>query len=116
MSPAFAQREVALAGIALLAAIVSLALTSHRGHSKLQSLPPPVVVPGGGWYTDLAGARPGRLGRLTNCGVVLKGGTIGVTSSVLPCGIKFYIAYKNSPEILTQVIERRPSCRGGSSI
>jgi hypothetical protein len=112
MSPAFAQREIALAGVALLAAIVSLALTSHRDHAKVQGLPPPVLVPGRGWYADLAGARPGRLGRLTNCGVVVRAGTIGVTSSVLPCGIKFYVAYKNSPEILTQVIERRPVVPG----
>jgi hypothetical protein len=112
VSPALAQREVALAGIALLAAIVSLALTSHGDRSKIKGLPPPVLVPGRGWYTDLAGARPGRVGRRTNCGIVVRPATIGVTSSVLPCGIKFYVAYRNSPEVLTQVIERRPVVPG----
>ena len=27
---------------------------------------------------------------------------------MLPCGIKLYVAYGNSPEILTQVIQRKP--------
>jgi hypothetical protein len=27
---------------------------------------------------------------------------------VLPCGVKLYVVYGNSPEILTQVIARRP--------
>jgi hypothetical protein len=112
VSPALAQREVALAGIALLAAIVSLALTSHRDHPKTLALPPPVLVSGQGWYTDLAGARTGGVGGLTNCGIVIRPATVGVTSSVLPCGIKVYIAYKDSPEILTQVIERRPVVPG----
>lgn len=114
MSPALAQREVALAGIALLAAIVALALTSNGGSSnaKLRSLPQPVPVNGGAWYTNLAGATPARYGRTTRCGIVLRPGTIGVTDSVLPCGIKLYVAFKNSPEILTQVIDRRPVVPG----
>lgn len=113
MSPALAQREVALAGIALLAAIVALALSSNGGSSaKIRGLPQPVPVAGGGWYTNLAGATPARYGRTTRCGIVVQPGTVGVTDSVLPCGIKLYVAFKNSPEILTQVIDRRPVVPG----
>ncbi|MGB2874272.1 MAG: hypothetical protein WBB76_02230 [Gaiellaceae bacterium] len=108
MTPALAQREVALAAIALLAAIVALALTPHGSGAKTQSLLQPVLLDGGRWRESLAGATPERFGRRTNCGIVVQPDTIGVTDSVLPCGIKLYIAYKDSPQILTQVIERRP--------
>jgi hypothetical protein len=108
VSPALAQREIALAGIALLAAIVALALTSHGNGSNTKSLLQPVTLDGGRWRTSLAGATPGRYGRRTDCGVLLRPATIGITDSVLPCGIKLYVAYGDSPRILTQVIEQRP--------
>ena len=108
MSPALAQREIALAGVALLAAIVALAITSHGNSAKTKGLLQPVTLDGGRWRTNLAGATPARYGRRTDCGVLLRPSTVGITDSVLPCGIKVYIAYKDSPLILTQVIERRP--------
>jgi hypothetical protein len=107
MSPALAQREVALAGVALLAAILSLALTSHGGQAKTRGLLQPVTL-NGAWRLSLAGAEPLQYGRRTNCSIVLEPNTIGVTDSVLPCGVKLYVAYDNSPEILTQVIARKP--------
>jgi hypothetical protein len=107
MSPALAQREVALAGVALLAAILSLALTSHRGHAQTRGLLQPVTL-NGSWRVSLAGAEPINYGRRTNCSILLRPNTIGITDSVLPCGVKLYVAYGNSPEILTQVIERKP--------
>jgi hypothetical protein len=107
MSPALAQREVALAGVALLAAILSLALTSRGGHAKTPGLLQPVTL-NGAWRVSLAGAEPVQYGRRTNCSIVLRPNTIGVIDSVLPCGVKLYVAYGNSPEILTQVIARRP--------
>ena len=39
-------------------------------------------------------------------------GSVGVTDSVLPCGILVYVAYKDSPRILTRVIDRRPVLPG----
>jgi hypothetical protein len=107
MSPALAQREVALAGVALLAAIGSLALSSHHGQRKTEGLLQPVSL-NGSWRVSLAGAEPVQYGRRTNCSIILRPNTIGVTDSVLPCGVKLYLAYGNSPEILTQVIERKP--------
>ena len=111
MSPSLAQREVVLAGVALLAALVAIAFTSPRasdngGHLK------PVYVPGGGWYTALAGARPVRYGTRTNCGVMLKPATRGVVDSVLPCNIKLFVSFGGSARILTQVVARRPVVSG----
>ena len=111
MNPALAQREVALAGVALLAAVVALVVTSPRGTNGGGHLSP-VVVPGGGWYTALAGAQPVRYGTRTNCGVLLKPTTRGVVDSVLPCNIRLFVSFGHSPRILTQVIARRPVVPG----
>jgi hypothetical protein len=107
VSAASVQRQVALAGIALLAAIVALALTSRGARPAIRGLPQPVPVAGGGWYSALAGAGQARYGRRTRCGVLLGPGTVGITDSVLPCGILVYVSYKDSGRILTQVIDRR---------
>jgi hypothetical protein len=112
VTAASVQRQVALAGIALLAAIVALALASHESSANVRALPQPVPVAGGGWYSALAGASNPRFGQRTRCGVVLEPGTVGVTDSVLPCGILLYVSYKNSPHILTHVIDRRPVVPG----
>jgi hypothetical protein len=112
MSPALAQREIALAAVALLAAIGSLALTSHSGDAKTRGSLQPVTLEGGRWRANLAGATPVHYGRRTNCSILLRPSTIGVTDSVLPCGVKLYLAYGDSPEVLTQVIERRPVLPG----
>ncbi|HYY64869.1 MAG TPA: hypothetical protein VE688_09660 [Gaiellaceae bacterium] len=111
MNPALAQREVALAGVALLAAIVALALNSPRTSGGSEQLNP-VLVPGGGWYTALAGAQPMRYGTQTNCGVQLKPQTRGVIDSVLPCNVKIFVALGGGKRILTQVIARRPIVPG----
>ena len=68
MSPALAQREIALAGVALLAAIVSLALTSHGDGSKTRGLIQPMTL-NGSWRVSLAGAEPVQYGRRTNCSI-----------------------------------------------
>jgi hypothetical protein len=106
------QRQVALAGVALLAAIVALALSSHGEGQAAKDLPQPVPAAGGAWYTALAGAEQPRYGRRTRCGYLLQPGTVGVTDSVLPCGVLVYVAYKDSPRILTRVIDRRPVTAG----
>jgi hypothetical protein len=111
MTAASVQRQVALAGVALLAAVVALALTAHDKSRAVTGLPQPVQV-AGGWYTALAGAERPRYGKRTRCGYVLRPGTEGVTDSVLPCGVLVYVAYKNGPQILTRVIDRRPVLPG----
>jgi len=111
LNPALAQREVALAGVALLAAVVALAVTSSRGSGAGAQLKP-VLVPGGGWYTALAGAQTARYGTRTNCGVLLTPSTRGVTDSVLPCNVRLFVSYGHSPRILTQVIAQQPVVPG----
>ena len=100
-----AHRQAALAGVALLAVAVSLAVASHRRHSS--SLPPPV-----GSYTALAGSS-GVLayGKRTACGQVIGPHTEGVAHPVLPCGVKIYISYQGS-HVLTTVIDRGPYVPG----
>lgn len=112
MNPVVAQREVALAGVALLAAVIAVAIASPQGHGDTAGHLKPVFVPGGGWYRALAGARPMRYGTQTNCGVTLKPSTRGVVDSVLPCNVKLFVAYGKSERILTQVIARRPVVPG----
>jgi hypothetical protein len=111
LNPALAQREVALAGVALLAAVVALAVTSPRGSNAGGHLNP-VSAPGGGWYTALAGARPVHYGTRTDCGVMLRPSTRGVVDSVLPCNIKLFVSFGSSDRILTQVVARRPVVPG----
>jgi hypothetical protein len=106
------QRQVALAGVALLAAILALVLTQRDQSQAVTGIPQPVPVAGGGWYSALAGAELPRYGRRTRCGYVLQPSTEGVIDSVLPCGILVYVAYKDSPHILTRVIDRRPVLPG----
>lgn len=108
MTAASAQRQVALAGIALLAAVGALALTSRGSSQSTTTVPQPVPLAGGSWYSALAGPQLPRYGERTRCGYVLQPSTVGITDSVLPCGILVYVAYKNSPKILTRVIDRRP--------
>jgi rare lipoprotein A len=107
VTPRLAQREIALAGVALLAAVISLALTS--GHSDSSSKLP---QPAGTWYTALAGARgPSSYGKRTACGQVIGADTVGVAHPVLPCGAKIYVAFGNK-HVLTQVIDRGPYVPG----
>jgi hypothetical protein len=104
--PRLAQRELALAAVALLAAIVSLAVTSRtRGEST--TLPRPV-----GLYAALAGSSgDAAVGRRTACGVVIHADTEGVEHPTLPCGARIYVIF-HGKHVLTQVIDRGPYVPG----
>jgi rare lipoprotein A len=107
MTPRLAQREIALAGVALLAAVIALALVSSRSGGN-DSLPRPA----GAWQTALAGVRaPGGYGKRTACGQVLRPAVEGVAHPVLPCGAKIFITYDDK-HVLTQVIDRGPYVPG----
>ena len=107
MSPAAAKRTLALAGVALLAALVSLALAApDRNHGT--TLPKPV----GTWYRALAAPySPSASVRRTACGQRIAARTMGVAHPVLPCGARIYISY-GGHEVLTQVIDRGPNAPG----
>ena len=101
-----AQRQAALAGVALLAAVVALAVTSGRHHPS-RTLPPAV-----GSYTALAGSSGVvAYGKRTACGQVIGPRTEGVAHPVLPCGVKIYLTYEGR-HVLTQVIDRGPYVPG----
>jgi peptidoglycan lytic transglycosylase len=106
MRARLAQRQIALACVALLAAAVSLALTT-REHRRARALPP-----AHGSYTALAGSSgAAAFGKHTACGQVIGPGTEGVAHPVLPCGVRLYVVYKGT-RVLTEVIDRGPYVRG----
>lgn len=106
MTPRLAQREVALAGLALLAVAASLAVTAHTRTSS-SNLPQPE-----GSYLALAGSSgPTAFGRRTACGGVIHPETIGVSHPTLPCGARVFITYKGQT-VLTQVVDRGPYVPG----
>jgi hypothetical protein len=106
MTRLLSQREAALAGVAVLGATVSLAVTSNtREHAP----GPPAPA---GSYTALAGSSgPAGFGKKTACGVVVGAATVGVGNPVLPCGVRLYIGYRGR-HVLTEVIAHVPSGAG----
>jgi rare lipoprotein A (peptidoglycan hydrolase) len=107
VTPRLAQREIALAGIALLAAVVAVALKT--GHSETTTKAP---KPAGSWYTALAGPRgSASLGKKTACDQKLTADTVGVGDPVLPCGAKIFVSYGDR-RVLTQVVDRGPRVPG----
>jgi rare lipoprotein A (peptidoglycan hydrolase) len=105
--PAAAKRTLALAGVGLLAALLSLALASPGRHHG-NGLPKPV----GTWYRALAVPYTLAASRKrTACGQRISARTMGVAHPVLPCGAKVYISYSGR-KVLTQVIDRGPNKPG----
>jgi len=108
VNPGIAKRTVALAGVALLVALVTLALRSPRRHHDEHGLPQPAST----WYTALAAPyNPARTRTRTACGQRLDAKTLGVAHPVLPCGARIYISY-GGHKVLTQVIDRGPNAPG----
>ena len=106
MRPRLAQRELALAAVALFAAVASLAITSW---TRDEDNGLPVAT---GSYKALAGTSgPAAFGRHTACGETIRPNTIGVAHPVLPCGARIYITYHHK-HVLTQVIDRGPYVPG----
>jgi len=107
VSPAFAQRALLLAGVALLGGVVALSLADRIGDSGMATkLPEAVAPPGGGWYEAAAGREPRRFYRgPTSCGHVVERSTMGFAHPVLPCGAKIYLGH-GGKEVLTQVVAR----------
>jgi hypothetical protein len=94
VSPALVQREAALAAVALVAALVTLAFADTPPEQASDTTEQSVPLASGGWYEAVAGSyRPRRYGRLTACGVKLEPGTKGIVHPVLPCGAKIFVLY-----------------------
>ena len=107
MRPQLAQRELALAAIAVLAAVIVLALAVGRSDtSKGPALPQPVQ-----WYRALAASYTPKARGRTACGQPAGRRALGVAHPVLPCGAKIFIEL-NGKRVLTQVIDKGPSVPG----
>jgi rare lipoprotein A (peptidoglycan hydrolase) len=103
MSPALVQREIALAGVAVLAVAAALALGSVLRDAEE---PKAANTGGGDWYTALAAPYAFEDGvKKTACGIAIGPRTMGVAHPVLPCGAKITLSY-GGIEALTQVIDR----------
>jgi rare lipoprotein A (peptidoglycan hydrolase) len=101
------KRTLALAGVALLAVLVSLALAApdRKGGN---GLPKPV----GTWYRALAASySPAASLKRTACGQRIEARLMGVAHPVLPCGAKLYLSF-GGHRVLTQVIDRGPNAPG----
>ena len=97
-----AMRQVVLAGMTLLGVVASLAYSTRHGHHSAAAALPPAS----GSYTALVAATgPAAIGKKTTCGVVIEGSTMGISSPVLPCGIRLYVTYKGR-HVLASVIDR----------
>ena len=108
MNPALAQREIALAGVALLAAVAALALSSRdAGQARDPSRPRPAAE----WYDALAAPGGGPYGRHSACGYLIRRDSRGVGHPVLPCGAKIFIAF-DGKQVLTEIIARGPTAPG----
>jgi len=106
MRPPLAVREVALAGLALLAATISLAITAQTRDGS-STTPEPE-----GSFLALAGSSgPAAFGRQTACGGEITAETQGVAHPTLPCGARVFITYRGET-VLTQVVDRGPYVPG----
>lgn len=111
MNAALAQRQIALAGIALLAGILAFGLSSQKSTSA-PKLPDSIPAPGGGWFQAIATSKGSTFARQhvdQACGYTVgPSSDKGVANPVLPCNSKIYIQFGDRL-LLTQVIARGPS-------
>jgi rare lipoprotein A (peptidoglycan hydrolase) len=107
MSPALAQREIALAGVALLAVVTALAIAAlARGSDDTPAAPRSVPVAGESWYRALAAPyRVDRGRRRTLCGYRATSSLLGVAHPVLPCGAMLFVSYGGT-QVLTEIVDR----------
>ena len=113
MTPALAQREAALAAVAVLALVVALAIGAATGRSEGEAAETaPGSEPAGDWYVALASPYVFEQGaKRTACGIAIGPRTMGVAHPVLPCGAKIVLEYGGT-RVLTQVIDRGPDVPG----
>lgn len=106
MSPALAQRQAALAGVALLATLGALALGrgGDRPAAPAGSAPPPAAA----WEEALAAPYEPEAAGESACGVELTPETMGVAHPVLPCGVDLLVGF-GGKQVRTEVIDRGPA-------
>ena len=106
MNPSLAVRLLGLAGVALVAGVIAIAVTRAHSESDAIALPDAAPAPGGGWFEAVAvPARAPARPRATLCGFRLTAKTLGVAHPVLPCNAQVYLELGNK-RVLTRVIGR----------
>lgn len=110
MSPALAQRQAALAGVALLATLGALAL--GRGAERSPSpAAEDTPAPADEWEEALAAPYEVEAGQASACGIDLTPETIGIAHPVLPCGVDVVVGF-GEREVRTEVVDRGPGEAG----
>jgi hypothetical protein len=111
VSSSLAVRLLGLAGVALVAGLIALAVTRAHSDSDATALPEAASAPGGGWFEALAvPARAPARPRATLCGFRLTAKTLGVAHPVLPCNAQVYLELGDK-RVLTRVIGRGSGTR-----
>ncbi|HEY6962192.1 MAG TPA: septal ring lytic transglycosylase RlpA family protein [Gaiellaceae bacterium] len=106
MRTPLAVREVALAGLALLAAAVALAVTAQTRGSTSHA---PQAV--GSFVAKAGSSGAESYGRRTACGGTITPDTQGVAHPTLPCGARIFVTY-HGKTVLVQVVDRGPYVPG----
>ena len=109
MTSGLPQRVLALAGAALLAGVLALAVAEQNRSTAHAAGPQPAVGAGAGWYAAVAGVARGFPigGKRSRCGWLLEPGTLGIVHPVLPCGAKLFVDY-GGKRVYTEVVDRAP--------
>jgi hypothetical protein len=111
VNPSLAVRLLGLAGVALVAGVIAIAVTRAHSESDAIALPDAAPAPGGGWFEAVAvPARAPARPRATLCGFRLTAKTLGVAHPVLPCNAQVYLELGNK-RVLTRVIGRGSGTR-----
>ena len=104
-----AQREFALAAVALLAAVIALAVVA-----KTRSNPSDLPAAYGSYPARAGSSGTAAFGKRTACGTIIRPKTEGVAHPVLPCGARIYITY-NGKHVLHAGDRPRPEPRRTAS-
>ena len=106
MNARLVERQLALAAVALVATLGSLALDGE-GPADPRARVQPAPAPGSDWYEASVATSGPRYGRVTACGITLTRRTRGITHPLLPCGARIVVAHRGR-EVETRVIDRGP--------
>ena len=104
MNTHLVERQILLAGVALVATLATLAL--HRAGVGAEQPSDATAPVAGRWYDATVGTfGRGAYGGVTACDVTLRQDVRGVAHPVLPCGARLVVAH-GAREAETRVIDR----------
>ena len=104
MNAELAQRQLALAGVALLAIVAAVVLVRHARDEPSSATERAAVATD--WQAALAAPYSFEKGaKLTACGLRANDDLLGLAHPVLPCGAKIELRFGDH-DVLTQVVDR----------